>query len=77
MRLFAAAAEAAGGNVVDVSLGESATAGELVEAVCEARPGLRPLAGSLLVAVDQSYVGRDAVLPAAGEIACFPPVSGG
>lgn len=77
VRLFAAARERAGAEVVAVRLSAGATIGELREALGEAIPALRPLVGHLLFAVGTDYAADDAGLPASGEVVAFPPVSGG
>lgn len=40
-------------------------------------PKLRDWQGSLLLALDQTYVKRDALLHDSGEVAIMPPVQGG
>ena len=77
VRLFAAAKERAGTEVVIVRLPAEATVGELRAALGEVVPALRPLAGHLLFAIGTDYAGDDAPLPSSGEVAAFPPVSGG
>lgn len=57
-----------------------ATASSLAEllAEIEARwPKLRDWDGSMLLAVDQTYVRRDAPLRDGAEVALMPPVQGG
>lgn len=77
VRLFAAAADAVGRDRVSVRVPVDATVQALLEAVAAAYPPLAGTLPTLLVAVDHSYVRRGDRIPAAGEIACFPPVSGG
>ena len=58
-----------------VELAAGATVGEVVE-IC--RSGAEGgVWGSLAVAVNQEYVGRDRVLAEGDEVALLPPVSGG
>jgi molybdopterin synthase sulfur carrier subunit len=50
---------------------------ELLQQVFQRWPELRAWDRSLLVAVDQTYVKRDAPLHEAAEVAIMPPVQGG
>lgn len=59
----------------DIAKGE--TVATLLERLADAFPGLRDWEGKTLVAVDQEYAERDAVLQGGEEIAVMPPVQGG
>lgn len=74
--LFARYAELAGGPSVEVEVPEGATLGELWDRVREMVPALRYETCPLL-ACDRAYARLDTVIPGEGEIAAFPPVSGG
>ncbi len=55
----------------------AATVAELLEECFTRWPKLRDWDASLLIAVDQSYAKRDAVLHENAEVAIMPPVQGG
>lgn len=77
VRLFAAAAEAAGQREWSEEMPAGATAGDLLAALAERFPGLRGLLPRCAVAVDREYQGRDCRLHDGAEVAIIPPVSGG
>ena len=56
---------------------ESATMGDLLGLIYERWPGLLKWDGSLLLAVDQTYVKRTELLHDGAEVAIMPPVQGG
>ncbi len=76
VKLFAAAAEAAGRRQLQ---GDWAglTAGQLVAHLAEQYPGLAKLVPSLAVAVNRDYADSDHLLSDGDELALIPPVSGG
>lgn len=74
VRLFASAAEAVGTRTLRVRLPEGASAADLLDALA-IRGG--DLIRRCQVAVNRERVGADHRLPAEGEIAVLPPVSGG
>jgi molybdopterin converting factor small subunit len=74
---FSVLKDITGADEVPVNCGEGSTMGALLETLFERWPGLRAWDGSLLLAVDQSYVKRDAVLHDGAEVAVMPPVQGG
>lgn len=55
----------------------AATLGDLLQQLEARWPKLRDWAPSLLLAVDQTYVKRDAALHDGAEVALMPPVQGG
>lgn len=75
--LFAAARTAAGSDNLPLSLPPDSTVADLRGALYEAVPALKPLASSLLIAVNEVYASDTDTLPPSATIACFPPVSGG
>ncbi len=93
VQLFAAAAAAAQQNLLRVELpntgstdaeaaakeiaAKEITAKELLAQLAACCPPLAPLLGSCRLAVNGRYVGDDATLDPAAEIALIPPVSGG
>jgi molybdopterin converting factor subunit 1 len=77
VKLFAAARQLAGAEVLHVELAEGATVGELRQAILEKCPSLSPLMASSMIAVEQDYARNESKLPRDAEIALIPPVSGG
>lgn len=77
VKLFAAAQQQVGQDVVQVELPESATVADLREHLAARFPALRSWVSHLLFAVNHQYATDDVPLAADAEIAGFPPVSGG
>lgn len=77
VKLFAAARERGGRDAVELELPARATAGDLRAALGEEFPELASLLPSSLIAVDHQYASDDSEIPAGGEVALIPPVSGG
>ncbi|MBA3313488.1 MAG: MoaD/ThiS family protein [Planctomycetaceae bacterium] len=77
VRLFAAARERAGAEVVTVQVPVNSRIADLRIVIGETVPSLKPLAAHLLFAIGTEYATDDAPLPASGEVVAFPPVSGG
>lgn len=75
--LFAAARDAAGCGRLEIPFREGLTPAEVWERLEGKSPSLRPLAGSISVAVNHRFVPRDTCLTAGDELAFLPPVSGG
>jgi molybdopterin synthase catalytic subunit/molybdopterin converting factor small subunit len=76
VRLFAAAAAAAGHRQIEGDWSGLTTA-QLVAVLQEEYPGLKPLAPSLVVAVNREYLPPDTIIAPGDEVALIPPVSGG
>lgn len=74
---FAGVREAAGAAEATFELPEPMRASDVIDAVVHRSPAVKPLRGSLLVAVDECYARRTDVVPAGAVVALFPPVSGG
>ncbi len=77
VRLFAAARQAAGQDVVQVEIPEGATVADLRDQLALQVPPLSGLLRHMMFAIDAQYVPLDAVLPPDADVACIPPVSGG
>jgi len=77
LRLFAKARDLVGQEYVEVDLDDSARVSDLKIALNRAFPQLEPLMPGLLFAVGTDYAGDDVRLADNGQVACFPPVSGG
>lgn len=77
IKLFAAAAQLAGGRSIDVEVTDQATVSDLRRCLIDQHPALAPLANHMMVAVDHQYAPNETRLDASAEIALIPPVSGG
>ena len=77
VRLFAAARERAGADMVEVTVPAEALLADVRAALAAQYAPLGPIARHLLFAVDYEYVADDAPVPKGREIVAFPPVSGG
>jgi molybdopterin converting factor small subunit len=77
LRLFAVARQLAGADVVEVSLAEGATVGDLRRQLAAQVPQLAALAPYLMFAIESAYAEDHARIPHNAEVACIPPVSGG
>lgn len=75
--LFAAARDRAGANTLIIEVPDGSTAGDVLYACAAQQPALAALVPQLRVAVNQGFVGLDAVVPANAEVALLPPVQGG
>lgn len=75
--LFAGLREIAHAETVAVEIGDLATAGDLLLALGQQHPALAPRLRPCRVALDHAFVGADAPVAGAREIAVIPPVSGG
>jgi molybdopterin converting factor subunit 1 len=65
------------GDTVELDVPEPVTSSRLMERFFAAYPQFKGAAGSLNLAVDQSYVTDDEPIRPGAEVAIFPPVSGG
>ena len=77
IKLFAKARDLAGTSSLELDLLESTTAADLRSALGEHIPALRPMLGSLLVAVGNDYATPTTPVGGRNDVAVFPPVSGG
>jgi molybdopterin converting factor subunit 1 len=75
--LFAAAKEAAQSESITISVANQPTAADLLSAIGSEVPSLRALLPSCRLAVDNCYVGPQALIGENSEVALIPPVSGG
>jgi molybdopterin converting factor subunit 1 len=75
--LFAGARQAADCDQVSVNIAHPATVADVLAALDQQHPSLRPLLPSCRLAVDCTYVDPDQVIPSGSEVALIPPVSGG
>ncbi len=77
VRLFAAAKELAGMDVLDVDVPEGAKVADLRQAIVERVPNLATIVRHSLWAIGTEYVGEDVEASPNADIALIPPVSGG
>jgi MoaE-MoaD fusion protein len=79
VRLFAVLRERAGRDSLEVEVAEGATVAEALVALAgESEPLAAALeAMPVVMAVNRSYAGEDAILAAGDELALIPPVGGG
>lgn len=75
--MFARACDLAGGDQIEIELTEGARIKDVRRELLAQVPGLQPIAGSLLIAMNNCYASDELVVEPGAEIACFPPVSGG
>jgi molybdopterin converting factor subunit 1 len=75
--LFARARDLAGTDKIALSLPQSATVGDLRNALAESYPNLRPYIKNLLIALGTDYANDTTPIADHKHAACFPPVSGG
>lgn len=77
VRLFAAAKELAGTDMLEVELQEGAKVADLRQVVVDRVPKLETIVRHSLWAMGTEYVGDDVELQANADVALIPPVSGG
>jgi MoaE-MoaD fusion protein len=61
----------------ELELPDGATVAGLKQAVCTQFPALAPLVPNALVSINMQFAFDEDLVPAGGEVALFPPVSGG
>lgn len=74
---FSVLRDITGTDEITVELPVGSTMADLLANMETRWPKLRDWAPSMLLALDQSYVKRDAVLHDGAEVALMPPVQGG
>ena len=74
---FSVLRDLTGHDEIEIECNDVSTVAELLTVLFVRWPKLAEWDASLLVAVDQSYVKRDAALHDGAEIAIMPPVQGG
>jgi molybdopterin converting factor small subunit len=77
VRVFALARQLAGQESLVVDLPPGATVADLRRAMAEQYPTLADLVAHALFAVNAQYAADVTPIPAAADLACIPPVSGG
>ena len=75
---FATLREQAGGKkIVESEIPYGTTVRDLKASLENTYPGLKDSMPTVLVAVNHEYAANETIIPAAAEVALFPPVSGG
>lgn len=74
---FSVLRDITGTDEITVELPAGSTMADLVAQIEGRWPKLRDWVPSMLLALDQTYVKRDAVLHDGAEVALMPPVQGG
>jgi molybdopterin synthase catalytic subunit len=77
VQFFATLKERAGVRQTTLELPPGARVGDLKAELVARFPGLREMAGSMLVSVNKEFAFDEDEIPAGAEAAIFPPVSGG
>lgn len=77
IKTFASVKDICGFEEKEVVVSEGITAGEAVERLAAGFEALEKMKKTLLLAVNEGYVGREHVLLDGDVLAIFPPVSGG
>lgn len=77
IQLFAAVRDAAGSEIVTVSLPPGSSAQTTLDAVATAVPDAAELIAVCRLAVNCQYVAAGSCVPDDAELAVIPPVSGG
>jgi sulfur-carrier protein len=74
---FASLRESIGTRILELNMPINSTVADLKDFLVRSYPGLAEARNSILVSINREYVGDEWVIPLGGEIAIFPPVSGG
>jgi molybdopterin converting factor subunit 1 len=77
VKLFAAAKDLAGQDVVTVEVADGATIADIRESLQIAKPALSKIIPHALWAVDTQYASETTPITEQSEVALIPPVSGG
>jgi molybdopterin synthase sulfur carrier subunit len=74
---FSVLQDITGAAEMEIECAQGSRVGDLLGQLYQQWPGLERWDGSLLMAMDHSYVRRDALLVDGAEMAIMPPVQGG
>jgi sulfur-carrier protein len=77
VQLFAVARQWAAADSIALDVPEGATVADVRQALLARLPGLAPFGPQLRFAVNAEYADDALPIPAAADVACIPPVSGG
>lgn len=75
--LYATLKDRVGASQISVKVNDSATVSDVLSSLTRQHPSLQPALQRILIAVNQEYAERSQSIFPDGEIALFPPVSGG
>ena len=74
---FATLRDRAGARELSIDLPDATNVRSLKALLATRHPALQQLLQSVLVSINRQYAFDDDLIPANGEVAFFPPVSGG
>lgn len=74
---FANLRDLMGVRSVEIEIPAGMTVAGFKERLAAEHPALHGLIGHVLVSLNHEFADDDAIIPAAAEVALFPPVSGG
>jgi molybdopterin converting factor subunit 1 len=74
---FANLRDYVGSKSVEIEIPIGITVSGLIDLLVLTFPNLKNVRDSMMVAVNREYAANEQVIPQGGEIAFFPPVSGG
>ena len=77
VQLFAIAKDLAQTGLIELTLSEGATVGDLRRALATQVPALAGVLGHVLFAINNEYATDATLVPPGADVACIPPVSGG
>ena len=77
VKLFAGARQLAGADELTIDLPAGGTVGELRDAMARLHPDMLPLLRRARFAVNCEFASDETTVPASGDVAIIPPVSGG
>jgi molybdopterin converting factor subunit 1 len=75
--LFATLRQRAGAKSVELEVPDGTDVRGLKEHLASEYPSLKEAMSTVVVAINREYAPEEAIIPANGEVALFPPVSGG
>jgi molybdopterin converting factor subunit 1 len=75
--LFATLRDYVGAKTVEIDITTGMTVADLKAELVKKYPKLAQIKESMMAAINREYAADEQILPVNGEIAFFPPVSGG
>jgi molybdopterin synthase sulfur carrier subunit len=74
---FATLRDYVGAKTVELEIPANATVGDLIGLLVKKYPQMIPAKNSIMAAINREFASDEQEIPINGEIALFPPVSGG
>ena len=74
---FATLRDYAGARTVEMEIPAGTTVANLIGYLVDRYPKMIPAQNSIMAAINREFASDDQVIPSDGEVALFPPVSGG